>query len=119
MLAEKNSTSSLLDIERLIRRLGLPGIRTGFKHLVLAVQIAADDPDALQSASAMIYPVIAQRYGATTTQVVKSIQRARDVIWSRGDRAALDEMAGYHLIEPPTPVELIDYIAFYYRSRRG
>ena len=54
---------------------------------------------------------VGQSSGKKAETVYKSLSRAVKDIWENGDRQALERAIGYHLLEEPTPKELVMSLA--------
>ena len=50
---------------------------------------------------------VSQFTGKKAEAIYKSLSRAVKDIWENGDRKALEQVVGYHLLEEPSPKELV------------
>jgi len=104
--------------ERAVRSLSITRRYDGYKYLVYASIIVAHDPDALRGITKHIYPVIARECGTSVQSIERSIRTAVQHCWDHCDRALLDQIAGYRVIERPTNSDFIDIIATYIRLHK-
>lgn len=114
----ENLLPPLEEIEAVIRRLGVPGSYRGLPYLTRAVARVLEEPEAIHAVIKWVYSPVSKLCGTRISNVDRDIRTLRNHIWEHGNRELLEEMAGYHLVYPPTNSELIDYIAHYLRQRR-
>ncbi len=105
-------------IERVIRRLGFTHTYKGLPCLVEAVELCYDEPRLLTAVTKEVYPKIAKRRNRPWKNVERNLRTASEACWYRGNRAFLNEMAGYELQTKPTSGELINYIVCYLKDNR-
>ena len=63
--------------------------------MIDALELTIANPDATLSMTQSIYAPIARQYGVQPEQVSKSIKRAIDISWDRGDLDTLQSYFGY------------------------
>lgn len=105
-------------IESVVRRAGVKGTYLGLRCLVYGVELAYDDPQMLMAVTKELYPGIAHRVGGNGKSVERNLRTVTKACWSSGDRAFLDELAGFPLREQPSSGEMIDYLVHYIRRKR-
>lgn len=105
------------DVVRVIRRLGFVFSYRGTSSLVDAVLLCVQEPDALTAVTKRVYPAIAKETGAKWRSVERNLRTTVDAFWERGNRAFLNEMAGYELRVRPSMGEILNYIVGYLREQ--
>ena len=93
--------------------LRIPRSLSGFRYLAMAIALAAQVPERLERITKEIYPEIARRCGTKVVRAERCMRTAVDRCWEQGNREALDQMAGYHLVKRPTNSEFIDLVSMY------
>jgi two-component system response regulator (stage 0 sporulation protein A) len=106
-----------MDIEEIVRKLGVKGTYRGMECLICGVELAGENRDMLMAVTKELYPEIARRVGGTGKTVERNLRTVTKVCWERGDRGFLNEIAGIRLLEPPTSGEMIDYLVHYVRCQ--
>ena len=82
-------------IANTLHDVGIPANIKGYSYLIDALELTIANPDAALSMTQSIYAPIARQYGVQPEQVSKSIKRAIDVAWDRGDLDTLQSYFGY------------------------
>lgn len=106
------------DIMKIFSRLGISSIAGGYPYLKEAVMLAVNEPKVLNRVTKGLYPVIAEKFGATKDNVERQIRRAIEIGWGRADLNAINEYFGYTVDErkgKPTNSEFIAQIADFIR----
>ena len=109
-------TSTLIpqsEIQAFLHKLGASAKYVGFHHTTQALQLVLEEPDRLSALIKSVYVEIADTNGASASSVERSIRTMIGQIWRDGDRDFLDEVAGRHLLKPPTNGEFLDMSAHY------
>ena len=107
------SAEKSMNIEDIVRRMGVKGTYQGMKCLVCGVELASQDRELLMAVTKELYPEIARRVGGNGKTVERNLRTVTRVCWERGDREFLNEIAGIRLVTPPTSGEMIDYLVHY------
>ncbi len=68
----------------LLSQYGIPAHTKGFRYLLEAVEIVAENPEAIDMITKRIYPDIAERHNTTPSGVGKAIERAITAAWNSG-----------------------------------
>lgn len=102
-----------LEIERLIRSLGIGATYRGYRYLTYAVYLCLQDENYLLSVSKLLYPQIAHTYHTTSCSVERDIRTVVKVCWDRGGKSHLQKMAMHALDSRPTAGEFIDILVGY------
>ena len=82
-------------IANTLHDVGIPANIKGYSYLIDALELTIANPDATLSMTQSIYAPIARQYGVQPEQVSKSIKRAIDTCWDRGDLDTLQSYFGY------------------------
>ena len=82
-------------IANTLHDVGIPANIKGYSYLIDALELTIANPDATLSLTQSIYAPIARQYGVQPEQVSKSIKRAIDISWDRGDLDTLQSYFGY------------------------
>ena len=102
-----------IEIERLIRSLGIGGTYRGYRYLSYAIYLCLQDENYLLSVSKLLYPKIAHTYCTTSCSVERDIRTVVRVCWERGDKDFLQKIARHHLDSRPTVGEFVDILVSY------
>lgn len=106
-------------IENILRTLGITAKLRGYHYLVTAIKFVIEEEDYLFGISKNLYPIIANIHHTTTSRVDRNIRTALTIIWERGNRAYLNELAGIDLSFRPTAADAIDILASYMRKQQN
>ena len=110
---------SELEIECLIRALGIGATYRGYRYLNYGVKLCLRDEDYLLSVSKLLYPQIAKNYHTTSSSVERDIRTVIRVCWERGNRRLLQEIALRPLDSQPTPSEFLDILTAHLRQKEA
>lgn len=99
-----------LEIECLIRSLGIGATYRGYRYLSYALKLCIQDEDYLLSVSKLLYPQIAKHFRATSGSVERNIRTVIKVCWERGNRSYLQDIALHTLSCRPTSSEFLDIL---------
>lgn len=94
-----------------IQYLGIPGRYYGQRYLIRCVELVLEDENRLLKVTKLLYPAVADEFGATSAQVQKDIRTVISVFWDGPGRKRLEELIGYELAWKPAPNEMIDLLA--------
>ena len=114
---EAFQSGSRKNVEHIIRRLGFLYSYMGTDLLVDAVLLCYREPDALTAVTKRVYPEIAKQQGTKWRNVERNMRTALEAFWDRGNRALLNDMAGFELRVRPSVGEIINYIVGYIRDQ--
>lgn len=106
-----------MEVQIILRRLGVGTTYKGYKATVLAVTLALEDEDRLSSVTKRIYGEVAKALDSTPGAVEKNIRTVVFRAWTM-NRADLETMAGYKLELPPSPSEFLDILYTYIARSR-
>lgn len=105
-----------LEIERLIRSLGIGATYRGYHYLSYGIYLCLQDENYLLSVSKLLYPQIAHMYCTSSSSVERDLRTIIKVCWERGNRDLLQQIALYTLTSCPTSSEFIDMLAAYIKQ---
>ena len=100
----------IIEIERLIRTLGIGATYRGYRYLSYGVYLCLQDENYLLSVSKLLYPEIAHTYATTSCSVERDIRTVVKVCWERGNKTYLQKLALHSLDVRPTAGEFIDIL---------
>ncbi len=103
----------MVEIERLIRSLGIGATYRGYRYLSYGVYLCLQDENYLLSVSKLLYPQIAHMYRTSSSSVERDLRTIIKVCWERGNRKRLQQIALYPLDGRPTSGEFIDILVAY------
>lgn len=105
-----------LDLYSALHSVGVFSHYRGYRYFVMAVRMAAEKPERMQSIGKEIYMPIAKECGTSPSNVEKDIRTVRDVMMRNGGAKLLAEAAGYPFWgdKPPYPNEIIGVFASYF-----
>lgn len=106
-----------MEIQIILRRLGICTTYKGYKAVVLAIELALEDEDRLSSITREIYGEVAYRLGTTSAAVEKNLRTVVQRAW-RINPEDLEKMAGYSLECMPSVSEFLDILFNYIQRSR-
>ena len=101
-------------VTEVIHEIGVPAHIKGYKYIREAIILAVKDMDIINAVTKCLYPMVARRYGTTSSRVERAIRHAIEVAWDRGDIEVLQKYFGYtvsNIKGKPTNSEFIALIA--------
>ena len=90
--------------------LGITKRYCGCVQTCLAIELAMEDEERLQSVTEQIYEAVAKRCSAKAANVERNIRTVSGVIW-RSNPLLLNELAYVSLPQKPCPVQLLSILA--------
>lgn len=75
--------------------LGVPRHLNGYEYLREAIRLTNRDMSLVSSVTKLLYPMVAKKYGVTTSKVERAIRSAIEVSWGRGKVELFEELFGY------------------------
>ncbi|MGI6031123.1 MAG: sporulation transcription factor Spo0A [Eubacteriales bacterium] len=101
-------------VTRVIHEIGVPAHIKGYQYLREAIIMTANDMEIINSITKLVYPVVAKKFGTTSSRVERAIRHAIEVAWDRGDIDVIESIFGntIHTYKgKPTNSEFIALIA--------
>lgn len=95
-------------------RAGIPPHIKGYQYLRVAVKLAINQPEIVNSITKKLYPTVAEYFNTTASKVERAIRHAIEVAWSRGKIENINAIFGikiYGKSDKPTNGELIALVA--------
>jgi len=104
----------------LVRELGIPGNYAGYRELICAIELVAEDEDRILSVYREVYSVVGAKFNTSPFNVEKNIRTVLQVAWQRSDftRRQYERLAGYECGARPFTSEFLDVAAAYLRRER-
>ena len=98
------------DVVMLLRSMNVPVKMIGYKYLKDAILIALEEPESLMSVTKDVYPILAEKYGTSPTNVERNIRYIIESTWERSKKSSrsdkVDSMFG-GIVKKPTNSEFI------------
>ena len=91
-----------LDIEALLRRLGVTRKLTGFQYVCYMVNQVVEDPSRLSLITKRLYPETARHFHTTRDSIELATRNVIRAVWGQADHRLLDHIAGIHLEKRPS-----------------
>lgn len=107
------------DAYRLVRKIGLRSHYVGFEYLVHCISFVMEDRSYLRNVTRRLYVEVGELYGVTGESVEAAMRRMIHDYWNIQGDAVLFKVAGIHLYNRPTAMELIAILADYLREHAG
>lgn len=86
--------------DKIIRQFGITSKYKGYRYLLDAIHIAAENYDECLKVTKDVYPVIAHKYGVTKVSVERDIRTVIEKCWDN-NKTYLQELSGYKLSRSP------------------
>lgn len=77
-----------------LQAVGVPAHLLGYEYLKSALSICMDNPAAIRSMTAGLYPAIAATHDTTASKVERGIRHAIEACWERCDKDTLEIVFG-------------------------
>lgn len=115
-------TSLEAQISTALDELGIPRHTKGYRHLQLAILMAAERIEVINGITKELYPALAKRSGSTPSSVERSIRHAIRQAWEQGSHEVHRKYFGHTVSATkgnPTNSEFIALLADRIRLQRG
>ena len=96
-----------------LNRLGIRLSSRAYPYILYAIEMTADDPTVLFAVTDRLYPAVAARFGVSPSSVEYAIRYSLERCWRNGNRAFLNEIAGYTLSYRPYTKEFLAMLMEY------
>lgn len=106
-----------MEIQIVLRRLGICSTYKGYKATILALTLALEDENRLNSITKNIYSEVARQLGSTPSAVERNMRTVVQRAW-KINPADLERMAGYHIEYLPSVSEFLDILFNYIQRSR-
>lgn len=106
----------MLEVQSLVRSLGIGATYRGYRYLVCAISLCLDDEDYLLGISKLLYPKIAENYQTSVSSVERDLRTVISVCWERGNKKLLEDISPYPLSSRPTTGEFLDITTGYLKQ---
>ena len=98
---------------QVLKRLGIRLSSRAYPYILYAIEMTTDDPTALFSVTEKLYPAVANKFRVTPASVEHAIRYSLERCWENGNRAFLNEIAGYPLPYRPYTKEFLAMLMEY------
>lgn len=101
-------------VTEVIHEIGIPAHIKGYQYIREAIILTIKDMELINAVTKALYPMVAKKYGTTSSRVERAIRHAIEVAWDRGDLEVLQSYFGYtvsNIKGKPTNSEFIALIS--------
>lgn len=95
-----------IKIQKLLYSIGLTANYTGYRQMMIALEIASQEPESLCSVTKWLYPETARRCGTNWKAVERNIRTALRCAW-KNSQGTLERMAGCSFDTMPKPAQFL------------
>lgn len=99
-----------IKIQKLLYSIGLTANYTGYRQMMIALEIASQEPESLCSVTKWLYPETARRCGTNWKAVERNIRTALRCAW-KNSQYTLERMAGCSFDTMPKPAQFLAILA--------
>lgn len=82
-------------VSDLLKEIGVPAHIKGYRYVRYAIIYALENTEALDMVTKVLYPAVAKKFGATSSNVERAVRHAIEVAWDRGDVDVFQKYFGY------------------------
>jgi len=101
-------------VTEVIHEIGVPAHIKGYQYIREAIIFTVKDMELINAVTKALYPMVAKKFGTTSSRVERAIRHAIEVAWDRGDIEVLQKYFGYtvsNIKGKPTNSEFIALIS--------
>ncbi|MDD6188283.1 MAG: sporulation transcription factor Spo0A [Clostridiales bacterium] len=101
-------------VTEIIHEIGVPAHIKGYQYIREAIIFTVKDMELINAVTKALYPMVAKKFGTTSSRVERAIRHAIEVAWDRGDIEVLQKYFGYtvsNIKGKPTNSEFIALIS--------
>lgn len=95
-----------MKIQQLLYTIGLTENYVGYQQMMIALEIAVQEAEALSLVTKRLYPETARRCGTNWKAVERNIRTALHCAW-KNSRSTLEQLAGHSLDTMPKPAQFL------------
>ena len=99
-----------IKIQELLYSIGLTANYAGYRQMMIALEIATQEPESLRLVTKWLYPETARRCGTNWKAVERNIRTMRRRAW-RNSQHTLEQMAGCSFDTMPKPAQFLAILA--------
>ncbi len=111
-IVEENQSSIAIQIEIVLRRLGLYRNYKSYNRLIYAIYLVLENENRLEAVVKEVYMPVAEKFNCSWGAVERCLRESISRVWIN-NYEELCEIAGNRLKMPPTPAEMLDIFAMY------
>ena len=97
-------------IQKLLYSIGFTANYAGYRQMMIALEIAAEEPETLCMVTKRLYPETARRCGTNWKAVERNIRTALRCAWKTSQHT-LEQMAGHSFDTIPKPAQFLAILA--------
>jgi hypothetical protein len=102
----------MLPLQEVLRPLGITRKYIGFEQLAQAIEIIANDRNAISSMQKNVFCPLGEKYYCDWKSIERNVRTLVNRAWKINPKY-LEEIAGYPLNKQPTAVDFVDIVANY------
>ena len=102
-----------------LNRLGIRLSCRAYLYIQHAIEMATDDPTVLFAVTDRLYPTIACKFNVSPASVEHAIRYSLERCWRLGNRAYLNEIAGFPLPYRPYTKEFLAMLIQYINNKKA
>ena len=99
-----------IKIQKLLYSIGLTANYAGYRQMMVALEIAAQEPESLCLVTKRLYPETARRCGTNWKSVERNIRTALCCAW-KNSQGTLEQIAGCSFDTMPKPAQFLAILA--------
>lgn len=99
-------------MEQMLYFIGLTPNYKGYRQLVQALQIAAEEPGSLELVTKWLYPAVARKCGTNWKAVERNIRTMIQIAWQTTPER-LEVLSGYPVKKKPKPAQFLAFLTHY------
>lgn len=99
-------------IEQILYSMGLTPNYKGYRQLAQVLQIAVEEPEALEAVTKRLYPAAARKCGTNWKAVERNIRTMIGIAWQTAPEQ-LERLSGYCLERRPRPAQFLAFLTYH------
>lgn len=96
-------------MEQMLYSIGLTSNYKGYRQLAQALQIAVEEPEALEAVTKRLYPAVARKCGTNWKAVERNIRAMIEIAWQTAPER-LERLSGCSLERRPRPAQFLAFL---------
>ena len=99
-------------VEQMLYSIGLTPNYKGYRQLTQALQIAVEEPEALEAVTKWLYPAVARKCGTNWRTVERNIRTMIGIAWQTAPEQ-LESLSGCALEGRPRPAQFLAFLTYH------
>ena len=99
-------------MEQMLYSIGLTPNYRGYRQLVQTLQIAMEEPEALEAVTKRLYPAVARKCGTNWKAVERNIRAIIKIAWQTAPEK-LEHLPGCSLERRPRPAQFLSFLTYH------